>query len=412
MSRTIIVGGGQAGGRCAMTLRAKGYEGDILLLGDEPLPPYRRPPLSKTVLLGENTVEDGYFRPLADYAEHGIELRLGQRVAALDVGEQWARCLDGGREVFDHLVLATGATPRELPVPGRELDRVYLLRTADDARAIKAQLLPERRIVIIGGGFIGLEVAASARQLGCRVTVLEAQDRILSRSVPGDAANAVAQVHGGEGVDIRTGVRIESFQGDGGVSAVALSGQESVSADAVVVGIGITPNTALASEAGLDVSDGITTDEYGRTSADNIYAAGDCAACYLPRYGRHVRLESFQNADQQGMNTAATIAGQPSGYDPVPFVWSDQYQRVLQTAGFPAQGDHHVRRGSVEEENLVLFSFSGHRLVGVTGWGRGKLIARDIRACQTLMQKGVNPDPEPLADPDVAIKDLLPRSVS
>lgn len=409
MSRVIIIGGGQAGGRCAMTLRTKGFEGEILLFGDEPRPPYRRPPLSKTVLLGENTVEDGYFRPLAEYADNGVEVRLESHVEELDIDGQRVQCRGGDSMAFDHLVLATGATPRALTLPGHDLERVFLLRTAGDALAIKEQLVPAGRVVIVGGGFIGLEVASSARQLGCRVTVLEAQDRILSRSVPEDAARAVAAVHGEEGVEIRTGVRIESFEGRDRVTGVALAGGEIIEADAVVVGIGIVPNTALASGAGIAVSDGITVDELGRTAVENIYAAGDCASCYLPRYRRHVRLESFQNADQQGANTAATIAGQPAGYDPVPFVWSDQYQRVLQTAGFPGEGDRHVQRGSVAEQNLVLFSFAGDRFVGVTGWGQGREIAKDIRFSQALMQKGVNPDPEQLADPGVAVKDLIPK---
>ncbi|MDZ7841621.1 MAG: FAD-dependent oxidoreductase [Gammaproteobacteria bacterium] len=410
MSRTVIIGGGQAGGRCAVTLRTKGYEGGILLLGDEPLPPYRRPPLSKTVLLGENTVEDGCFRSLADYADNDIDVRLERRAVEVDTDRRRVRCEGGDDEGFDHLVLATGASPRTLPVPGHDLDHVHLLRTAVHARAIKARLLPEQRIVIIGGGFIGLEVASSARQLGCRVTVLEAQDRILSRSVPEAAAAAVAAVHGDEGVEIRTGVRIEAFDGKDRVEGVILAGGEVVAADTVVVGIGITPDTSLAEAAGLEVSDGIRVDEYGRTADENILAAGDCASCYLPRYSRHMRLESFQNADQQGMSTAATIAGQPAAYDPVPFVWSDQYDRVLQTAGFPGEGDRHVQRGSIEDRNLVLFSFAGERFVGVTGWGQGRLIARDIRLSQSLMQKGVDPDPDQLTDPDVAIKDLVPGS--
>ncbi len=406
MSRTIIVGGGQAGGRCAMTLRTRGYQGGILLLGGEEHPPYRRPPLSKTVLLGEHSVEDGYFRPLSDYADNDIEMRLGRRVTAVDAGGGMIRLDDGDSEAFDFLVLATGATPRPLSLPGHDLDGVFLFRTAADAQAIRERLQPARRVVIIGGGFIGLEVASSARQLGCRVTVLEAQDRILSRSVPVEAARAVAEVHEEEGVAIRTGVRIESLQGDDRVAGVVLADGETVPADVVVVGIGITPDTALAEAAGLELCDGILTDEYGRTSVDNVFAAGDCAAVYLPRYGRHVRLESFQNADQQGMNVAATIAGEPAGYDPVPFVWSDQYQRVLQTAGFPARGDRHVQRGTLEDQNLVLFSFAGDRFVGVTGWGQGRQIAKDIRGAQSLMQQGVNPDPDQLADPAVAVKAL------
>ncbi|MFZ0486488.1 MAG: FAD-dependent oxidoreductase [Arenicellales bacterium] len=407
MSRTIIVGAGQAGARCAMTLRSKEYQGEIVLVGDEPRPPYRRPPLSKTVLLGENTVEDGYFRPLDDYGAKGIDIQLECRVVEVDVDKQTVRYQDGRSIDFDNLVFATGATPRVLPLPGHDLERVFLLRTAADCAAIKAELQPGRHVAIVGGGFIGLEVAASARQLGCQVTVLEALEGILSRSVPPPAAAAVAQVHRDEGVNILTGVGIERFEGGGRVERLVLSNGESVEADAVVVGIGVVPDTSLAKEAGVEVSDGIVTDEFGRTSVNNVYAAGDCACCYLPRYRRHIRLESFQNADQQGMNTAATIAGKPAGYDPVPFVWSDQYQRVLQTAGFPADGDEHIQRGSIEEANMVLFSLEGGRLVGVTGWGKGLLIAKDVRFAQRLLQSGVHPAPEHLADPDIPVKDLV-----
>jgi 3-phenylpropionate/trans-cinnamate dioxygenase ferredoxin reductase subunit len=409
MSRTIIVGGGQAGGRCAITLRSKGYEGDIVLIGEEPRPPYRRPPLSKTVLLGENTVEDGYFRSPADYAENGVDLQLERRVAEVDADKQQVRCEDGETAAFDHLVFATGASPRVLPLPGHELEGVFLLRTARHALSIKEQLQPGRRIVIIGGGFIGLEVASSARQLGCEVTVLEAMERLLSRSVPPRAAEAVTRVHDNQGVDIRTGVGVEAFAGEGRVRRVALSDGAHVEADAVIVGIGIAPNTSLAETAGIEVSNGILTDEFGRTSVNNVYAAGDCASCFLPRYGRNIRLESFQNADQQGMNVAATIAGQPAGYNPVPFVWSDQHSRVLQTVGFPAEGERHVQRGSVEEQNMVLFSIKDGKLVGVTGWGKGMLIAKDVRFSQKLIEMDVEVDADRLADPDVPVKDLMPK---
>lgn len=409
MSGTIIVGGGQAGGRCAITLRSKGYQGEIQLIGEEKHPPYRRPPLSKTVLLGENAVEDGYFRPLSEYADNDIDVRLERRVEKLDAEGRQVRYDDGSSASFEHLVLALGAAPRTLPVPGADRDGVFLLRTAGDALAIKSVLQPGRRIVIVGGGFIGLEVASSARQLGCEVTVLEAQDRLLMRSLPAEAAEAVARVHQDEGVTIRAGVHIEAIGGNGQVSHVTLAGGERIEADAVIVGIGIVPNTALAADAGLEIADGITTDEFGCASVDAVYAAGDCACCYLPRYGRHVRLESFQNADQQGMNVAATIAGQPAGYDPVPFVWSDQYQRVLQTVGFPGEGNRQVQRGSLEDNNLVLFSLKNDELVGVTGWGSGRLIAKDVRFSQQLMQKGIRPDPDQLADPEVAIKDLIPK---
>jgi 3-phenylpropionate/trans-cinnamate dioxygenase ferredoxin reductase subunit len=202
-------------------------------------------------------------------------------------------------------------------------------------------------------------------------------------------------------------VSIAEFFGREGVEGVALSDGERIEADAVIIGIGIVPNTRLAEDAGIEVSDGVITDEFGRSSVNNVYAAGDCARCYLPRYRRHVRLESFQNADQQGMNTASTVAGTPAGYDPVPFVWSDQYRRVLQTVGFPTEGDRHIQRGSMEDENLVLFSLEGSRLVGVTGWGKGLLIAKDVRLGQRMIQNDVHPAAERLADPAIPIKDLF-----
>lgn len=409
MSRTIIAGAGQAGGRCALTLRTKGYTGEILLIGEESHPPYRRPPLSKTVLLGENQVADGYLRSREEYAAQGIELQLDACVAEIDVERHAVRTAGGERRGFDHLVLATGASPRKLPIPGVDLAGVMLLRTADDAEAIRARLQPGLRLVVIGGGFIGLEVAASARQLGVEVTLLEAQSRILARSLPEVAAEAVARVHVEHGVEIRCGVQLESIQGRDAVRSLSLAGGEVLGADLVVVGIGITPNTALAAAAGIAVEDGIRVDEFGRSSVDRVLAAGDCAACYVPRYRRHLRFESFQNADQQGANVAATLAGEAATYDPVPFVWSDQHRRVLQIAGFPGQGDRHVQRGSVDAQNLVLFSFAGPRLVGVTGWGQGRAIARDVRFTQGLIQKGIDLDTGRLADPGVALKELVAK---
>lgn len=409
MSRTLIIGAGQAGGRCAITLRTKEYPGEIVLVGDEPHPPYRRPPLSKTVLQGSNTVEDGYFRSLSEYADNNIDVQLERRIGEVDADKQTVRYDDGDTGYFEHLVFATGAVPRRLTVPGCDLESVFLLRTAEDAMGIKARLRTDQRVVIVGGGFIGLEVAASARHCGCRVTVLETQERILARSLPPPAAEAVARVHRDEGVDIRVGIAIESFHGEGQVDGVVLTGGDRVEADVVIVGIGIVPDTALAAGAGVEVSDGIVTDEFGRTSVNNIYAAGDCACSYLPRYQRHIRLESFQNADQQGANVAATIAGKPAGYDPVPFVWSDQYQRVLQTVGFPADGDLHIQRGTVDDENMVLFSLREGRLVGVTGWGQGRSIAKDVRFSQALIQRNARPDPEQLADPEVAVKDVASK---
>lgn len=407
MSKVVIVGAGQAGGRVAVTLRSQGFDGEILLLGEESHPPYKRPPLSKTVLQGKSQVEDGYLLPVEAYAEKQIDLRLNCRVEKLETSESRVYFGDGMAETFDHLVLATGGIPRNLNVPGSELKHIFLLRTAQDAERIRAHLDEGKRVVIIGGGFIGLEVAASARQLGCEVTVLEALDRLLSRSLPEQVAEAVVKVHEVEGVTVKTGMDIVGFGGDGGVSEVKLEGQQSLPADLVVIGIGITPATELAEAVGIKCENGILTDEYGQTSIPDVYAVGDCARALLPRYAENIRLESFQNADQQAANVVASIMGDKRPYNPVPFIWSDQYKRILQTAGFPAKGEQHIQRGTLEDENMVLFSLKDGKLIGVTGWGKGALIAKDVRFSQMLMEKGKSVTAEQLANPDIAIKDLL-----
>ena len=407
MEHVVIIGAGQAGGRTARALREQGFEGDITLIGEEPLLPYERPPLSKAVLKGEASVDDVMLADEDAYRQHNITFRANCRAEALDVDARSVRLNDGASLTYDHLVLTTGGVAKSLPIPGGDLDGVHLLRTAEHAVAVGAELKEGARLAIVGGGFIGLEVAASARQRGCTVTVLEGFERILARSLPAETAADVASVHADKGTEIRTSVRIASFRGGPRVEAVVFEDGSELAVDAVVVGIGIAPDVRLAEEAGLAVDNGIVTDEFGRTSKAGVYAAGDCAAAFMPRYGRHVRLESYQNANLQPANLARTIRGEERVYDPVPWLWSDQYDWNLQTAGFPNEFDEVVSRGSVAEGAVVYFSLKDGELRGVAGLGQGAAIARDVRFCQMMMERGVSPKPEQLADPGVQLKDLL-----
>lgn len=407
MEHVVIVGAGQAGGRTARALREQGFEGEITLIGEEPLLPYERPPLSKAVLKGEAGVEDGMLADEDAYRQHNITFKGTCRAETLDTEARTVGLSDGSSLLYDHLVLTTGGVAKSLPVPGSDLAGVHLLRTAEHAAAVSGELKKGSRIAIIGGGFIGLEVAASACQCGCSVTVLEGFERILARSLPEEAARDVASVHADNGVEIRTNVRITSLRGGDRVEAVVFEDGSELPVDAVVVGIGIAPDTQLAETGGLEVDNGIVTDQFGRTSKERVYAAGDCASAFMPRFDRHVRLESYQNANLQPANLARTIRGEERVYDPVPWLWSDQYDWNLQTAGFPNEFDTVVSRGSVGEGAVVYFSLKDGALKGVAGFGQGAAIARDVRFCQMMMERGISPMADQLADPDAALKDLL-----
>ena len=407
MSRVIIVGAGQAGGQAAAYLARNGFDGEIFLLGEEALPPYERPPLSKAVLKGERQPEDGVFVSAEDLAGLGVELRLGCAVAALDRAAGQVLLGGGGDTVsYEKLLLTTGGRPRALPLPGSDLDGVFLLRHAEDARGLAARLQSGVSLAVIGGGFIGLEVAASARQRGCAVTVIEAAPRILGRALPPEAAAAMADLHREQGVEILTDRGIEGFAGETRLSGIRLADGGLVPADVAVVGIGITPETALAEAAGLEVDDGILTDEFGQTSDPQIFAAGDCARAYLPRYGARLRLESYQNANLQAENVARSIMGESGAYDPVPWLWSDHYDWTLQTAGFPAAGDRVVVR-EYDDGKRLFFALEGSQFKGVAGLGRGASIAKDLRVAQMMLERGLSPDPAVLADPNRPLKKLL-----
>lgn len=403
----VIIGAGQAGGRAALALRDKGFEGDLHLIGKEPSPPYNRPPLSKAVLLGKKPVERTQLTAGADYAEKNIALQLECEATAIDPGQQTVTCRNGNVLEYTDLIIATGSYPRRLDLPGVDLQGITTFRTDRDSLQLAKELTPDCHLVIVGGGFIGLEIAASARELECNVTVLEAQPRLMSRSIPENAASDVASVHRSNGVNILTGVSIEAFEGNGYVERVVFADGTSIKADHVVIGIGIIPDSEIAESAGLSVDNGIVCDQHTRTSRQNIHAIGDCASTYLPRYGRHIRLESSQNADLQAAVAANCIIGELQTYDPVPWLWSQQYNWIIQTAGFTHDADTIVSRGSIEKEQVLYAAIKNRKLHGVVGIGKGAAVAKEVRIAQMLIEKNASVDAAMLENPDVELNSLL-----
>lgn len=403
----MIVGAGHCGGRAAIALRQQGYVGELLLIGDEPTPPYERPPLSKAVLLGQREVADCQLQPQAAYAEQNIQLRTGLSVTALDAKNRRVSLSDGTQQAFSQLLLANGGRCRELSLPGSQLQGIYTLRHAEDARAIRAALSPEAKVVVIGGGFIGLEVAASARSLGCEVSVLEAAPQLLGRALPAEIAEAVAARHREAGVAIHTQATMLDFDGEQSVSGVRLQDGHRIDADVVIVGIGIQPNSELAEAAGVVCDNGIVTDAYGQTNLSGVFAAGDVANAYRPRYGAHYRLESWQNAEQQAACVASNLLGHTQAYDPVPWVWSDQFDWQLQMAGFLPSSARLVSRPLDERDTLWFALDDTGRLVGVCGLGAMSKVAKEVRVAQMLIEKNAQLSAEALADPNTKLKQLL-----
>ncbi len=340
--RVVIIGAGQAGAALAAKLRTLGHQGQIVMLGDEPAPPYQRPPLSKAYLLGEMEEDRLWLRAPEFWAEHGVELRLGQAVSAVD---PTAKTVTVGGEAleYDHLALTTGSTPRRLPASiGGELAGVYTVRTLADVDAMRGEFQAGRRVIIVGGGYIGLEAAAVASKLGLDVTVLEMAPRILQRVASPETSDHVRALHQSHGVAVLESTGLDRLIGGSRVSGALLKDGRTLPADFVIVGVGITPNTHLAENAGLVLDNGIATDELGRTSDPSIWSAGDCAS--FPWKGGRIRLESVGNAIDQAEAVAANILGAGVVYEAKPWFWSDQYDLKLQIAGLNTGYDHIVTR--------------------------------------------------------------------
>ena len=402
MPGVIIAGGGQGGFQAAASLRSEGYEGPVAIVNEESHIPYQRPPLSKAFVLGKQDLDRLALRPESFYSERNIELLRGERVTTIDRAGSSVRLASGATRPYDWLVLATGATNRKLPVPGANLDGVCYLRTVDEAQDIKARLDAASNVVVIGGGFIGLEIAATGRILGKAVTVLEAQPRLMARVIAPVLSEYFLQSHRQQGVEVRLGACAKEIQGASKVTGVALEDGTVLPADLVVIGIGVVPNCDLAREAGLTISNGIAADEFLKTSDPKIFAIGDCVEYPSPFTASRVRLESVQNAVDQAVAVARTITGKPAPYNAVPWFWSDQFDIRLQMAGISAGFDRTVTRGMMETRKFSVFYFAGPKLVGIDSVNR----PADHMAGRKLLAAGKTLTPEQASDETISFKEL------
>jgi 3-phenylpropionate/trans-cinnamate dioxygenase ferredoxin reductase component len=398
----VILGAGHAGGRAAEALRAAGFAGKVTLVGSETHPPYERPPLSKELLAGTCELERTYLKPAEFYETEGIALRLGVRAQAIERAAQSLRLADGAALPYDSLLLTLGARARRLAMPGGADPHLYYLRDIDDCLKLRGVLGAGKRLVVIGAGFIGLEAAAVARGQGSAVTVLEAAATPLARVAPPALGEYFAALHRRRGVDLRTGAAVTDIAAHGAEAVVTLASGETLSADAVLVGIGAVPNSELAAEADLVVDDGIVVDAQGRTSDPRIFAAGDVTRHFNPLLGRRIRLESWQNAQNQAIAVARVMAGGAAPYAELPWFWSDQYDVNLQTAGAPERWNEIVWRGRAEDGRFTLFYLDR----GVPVGGATVNNARDMRFVKLLAIQGKAVDPARLADPAAKLADL------
>ncbi|MBM7046801.1 MULTISPECIES: NAD(P)/FAD-dependent oxidoreductase [Rhizobium] len=406
MPHFVIVGAGECGARAAFKLREKGFDGDITLIGTEPLAPYERPPLSKQALV--ETVEPKFVTTLERYREQSIDLRLNATVAAIEPADKTVTLADGQTLGYDKLLLATGASPRAFPGVDGAAKRIRMLRTHADAMSLRSALHPGRHIAIIGGGFIGLELAATARKLGANATVIEGLPRVLMRGVPEEIAAVITERHRLEGVDIRCGQAIEAVREETERATIHLADGQVISADLVLIGIGASPNIALAETAGLVIDNGIAVNERLETSAADIYAAGDCCSFPLALYGgRRVRLESWRNAQDQANLAAANMLGEGMEISAVPWFWSDQYDLTLQIAGLADGATSHVRRDPGDGAFILFHLDASGRLLAASGIGRGNAVARDIRLAEMLIAARAHPGSDALAASSVKLKSLL-----
>ena len=399
--RVVIVGAGQAGAQVAISLRQLGFAGDIVLLGDEPAPPYQRPPLSKAYLSGEMPLERTLIRSEAYYAKSRIDLRPATPALRI-LRDRRKVVLDDQELSYDRLVLATGTRARRLGLPGEDRNGVFYLRTLADAERIRAAVRPGSRAVIIGGGYIGLEVAASLKKLGADVAVLEALERVMNRVVAPPVSAFFAAEHAQHGVAIETGAQVATLEGAQAVERVVCRDGRAVAADLVVIGVGAVANDELARAAGLAVENGIRVDEFGQTSDPAIFAAGDVTHHPNALFSRRLRLESVHNAMAQAKAVAQAIGGQPVPYTDVPWFWSDQYDLKLQIAGVGDPDDELVLRGAPSSRSFAALHLRAGRLVAIDCINRGA----DFLAAKKLISEQRRVDPARAADPEIRLAEL------
>ena len=402
MDRIVIVGAGQGAAQCVEGLRRKGYPGAITVIGEEPVLPYQRPPLSKKYLAGELPIDRMLLRHEAFYAEQRVEMLTGRRVARLDRGRRCVHLDDGSLQAYDALVLATGSRPRSLPLVGAEAPGVHVLRTMADADGLRVEAAAGKHAVIIGGGYIGLETAATLRQLGMEVTVLEAADRLMNRVVAEPVSTYYHHEHTRHGVTIRCAARVTGLRtaASGRIAAVLTDAGE-LAADLLVVGVGVVPNDELAREAGLDCDNGILVDERCRSSDPLIYAIGDCSNHPSLHYGRRVRLESVDNAFEQAATVAANLAGVDTVHNRVPWFWSDQYHHKMLIVGLSGGHDRMVLRGDPASHSFSCCYLREGELIAIDTVNN----AKDQMAARKLIAARFRADPSKLADASIALKD-------
>ncbi len=407
----VIVGAGLAGAKAAEALRKQGFTGQIVMVGDESEPPYNRPPLSKDYLQGKSEKDKIYVQPDGWYAEHDIDLRLGTRVTAVYRDAHRVSIAGGGEIGYDKLLLATGSAPRRLDIPGSDLDGVLYLRGVEDCEAMKTAFAAANRVVVIGAGWIGLETAAAARAAGCEVTVVERGELPLLRVLGRELAEIYAALHRSHGVELRLGATLATITGENGkATGVQLGDGTQIDADAVVVGIGITPNTALAEEADLTVDNGVFLDEHLATSDPDVFAAGDVANVYYPHLDTHLRLEHWSAALNQGPVAATNMLGGDAVYDHVPYFYSDQYDMGMEYSGYVGADGYEevVFRGDVDKGEYVAFWLRDRRVLAgmnVNVWDVTDTIA-------ALVRSGAQVDRSRLADPQTPLTEVQADELS
>ena len=400
----VIVGGSHAAASIAAALRQEGWEGKISIVGEEPHMPYPRPPLSKAYFCGEKNEHELLIRPESFYEKNDIDLVLGSRVVGIDREAKKLTLHDGGEIPYTKLALTTGAKVRKIPFTGHELPGVHYLRDLGDVDEIKKYVTEGASAVIVGGGYIGLETAASLRKLGMKVTVLEAMSRVLQRVTAPELSAFYTRIHTEEGVDIRTDVTLEEITGDGKVNGVRLADGTVIDCKLVVIGVGVIPETELAEQAGLVVNNGIVVNEFAQTNDPDIVAAGDCTFHHNPIYNMDIRLESVQNATDQGRIAAKTLCGNPTAYSALPWFWSDQYDLKLQIAGLSQGYDQVVVRGDTTSgRSFAAFYFKEGRLLAVDAVNSPK----EFMMCKKALAAGQTADPNKVADLSIELKDLF-----
>ncbi|MGE4250017.1 MAG: NAD(P)/FAD-dependent oxidoreductase [Parvibaculaceae bacterium] len=400
--KIVIAGAGQAGLWCAKALRLQGFTGEIVLIGDEPYPPYDRPPLSKAVLTGKATVESTFYLSARDLEDQGIDFRANGEITAIDRTRKVV--VTALEEVgYDQLILALGARVRRVALQGADSTDILYLRGIDDCLALRQQLAPGRRVLVLGGGLIGLEVAAAATALGAEVAVVESADRVMARIVDAKVSRHFEALHRAHGVDILTGRTPTGIGERHGSKIIELADGGRVEGDLVIAGIGAIPNDAIAAAAGLPTGNGIWTDEFCRTDDPAIWAIGDVANHFNPMFGRRLRLETWQNARAQGTTVARNLCGNRTSHAELPWGWSDQFGANLQFLGLPEQDDVDVTRGSMDCGSFSVFYLRDGRMAGMVAVNA----VSDVVVSRRLMAAKSKIDPDKLADPSVPLKSLI-----